>query len=1398
MKRTQSLIRIGAAVSIAALSLAAAARAATYNWNTTNGTWDTSTANWTGAGSTWVDGSDAVFNNTANASTISLGETINATSVILGSAAAANNNGNYTLAGGALNDGGTLVVQGNSTNSGVYASNPTTTINSTVAVSGSTLIGRANFRITGGTYTTDRITANPASADWANVTIAGGNVTATNGIDGSYGTNGSNGTTATFQLNLNGGTLCTPSIKVADREAGANNNAWLTFNGTTVRATASTATFITLYGGNQTAYISNGGAILDTNGHDITIGVNLNNTAGQNGSLQKTGGGTLTLTGTNTFTGGIAVSAGSLRLTLPLISSASPLNVSSGATLDLDFNGSVTVAGLVLDGVAQGPGVYDASTHPSAIAGTGKLRIPVPVAPVPSVPAAGHGLSSFSRMKYGFFVHYVTGGGSYTLTVNKDGSSPAGINDLANRFDVPRFAADLASMGVEYVIFTAWHANMNLLGPSQKLDQWIPGHTSQRDLLGEMIDAVKSRGIRVLLYTHPRDGHDMGPADQAATGWAPSGYNPDWSRFDRQKWNNFINDVYGDLVDRYGDRIDGLYLDEGSPSGDSQRVVDYPRLRQTIKARHPDLLMIQNNYGNLYSCDIGDKEIYYGSSWSPGSNPNAWPALANPMSLVMGSIFWASVGQGTVVTRYNTTEMFRLTVLRAGINSADGGGVNWAAGPYPGGDWEDGVLGQMQQLGSWIAPIRASICNTLPSQSWITAPSSTINSIANGIVATRSAADGREFIHVLRPPEGNSLTVPAPADGRGYASASLLENGIPVAMVRGGDGSITFTLDGCCPWNPRNTVIALEPVTVTWTGADNTLGANSGVWSDSMDNFNGGIPVATRFRNGDNVRFNGAGHSDVYFQQPDGKVGDLAFSGIDHHIYPSGAATMNLTTGNINVAAGFTTTFHETGAGGSLRLAGAAGLTKSGAGTLVLDLPSDATGSTVLSSGVLSIRAGALGGDGSIAFNGGTLRYLPGNTQDLSARIRHSESDVVIDSGGGDIVWATPLSGSNAGGLVKLGSGTLSLGGGASVLAGPFIVKSGRLKLAPAGTGLVSTPNSGFESPAYNPQAWAYAPSNTGWTFTSSAGIASNGSPWISAAPEGTQGAFLQNNGAMSCQINVSATGDYLLSFRASNRPGYVPSGVVVSIDGTALATFLPGRIGLGGDFNEFKLPATRLSVGTHTLAIQGRQNGSDSGTIIDDVRFAAAAAGALPAGAVLELGGADASFEPGPGSVTLDALDGIAGSSVVLAGTELVVTGNDHDATFAGSITGTGNLTNAGTLRLVGDATLGFSGKFINNGVLDVMTWNGTLPADFVNSGIVFDRSAVKISSCSMEGNALLITIHGYSGHSYQLQSSLNLQDGSWQNSGAPVPGNNEPITITVPDVAKASRSFFRFVVVP
>ena len=409
--------------------------------------------------------------------------------------------------------------------------------------------------------------------------------------------------------------------------------------------------------------------------------------------------------------------------------------------------------------------------------------------------AQEQGVQNIKKMKYGFFVHYVWGGTAYPATINPDGSIPTGLDELADRFDAERIANDLVSMRVEYVIFTAWHANMNCLWPSPKMQQWLPGHASRRDVLRDMITAVRAKGIRVLLYTHPSDGHDLTPAEQSGTGWGPT--------FDYSRWNDFINDIYGDLISRYGKDIEGVYIDEHG--GQNGKYVDYPRLRKTLKAGNTNLLMLQNDYGDVYNCDLGDEEVFAFNS----TDGNTWPALDIPSTVLLSKNWWASKPKEFFTPKYSPESIFRYTVLKAGVTSV-AGGVAWAAGNYPGGGWEAGVLDTMQTVAHYLSPIARSVTNTYASTSYVTGPGATIQSLDWG-VATRSIDDRYEYIHVLNPPAGKTLILSPPSDRKIFGSARLLANNHRVTLVQNQSG-VTLTLHGDDNWEQLDTVIEMTAV----------------------------------------------------------------------------------------------------------------------------------------------------------------------------------------------------------------------------------------------------------------------------------------------------------------------------------------------------------------------------------------------------------------------------------------------------------------------------------------------------------------------------------------------------------------------------------------------------------
>jgi autotransporter-associated beta strand protein len=140
---------------------------------------------------------------------------------------------------------------------------------------------------------------------------------------------GKNAGTGGGTLNLDGGTLTAGSFGNGSGTGAKVFN----FNGGTLKAAADSATFMT----GVTANVKDGGAIIDSNAHNVTITTPLVNAG--TGGLTKIGSGTVTLTGANTYVGPTTVTGGMLQIASSLTTSSAVV-VSNGATLQIAQNGS--------------------------------------------------------------------------------------------------------------------------------------------------------------------------------------------------------------------------------------------------------------------------------------------------------------------------------------------------------------------------------------------------------------------------------------------------------------------------------------------------------------------------------------------------------------------------------------------------------------------------------------------------------------------------------------------------------------------------------------------------------------------------------------------------------------------------------------------------------------------------------------------------------------------------------------------------------------------------------------------------------------------------------------------------------------------------------------------------
>ncbi len=180
--------------------------------------------------------------------------------------------------------------------------------------------------------------------------------------------------------------------------------------------------------------------------------------------------------------------------------------------------------------------------------------------------------------KYGIFVHW----SSLSRGFNTNEPRADWFQESVEMFNVQVFADAIERTGAAWITFTATHQGFYWPGPNAALDKIVPGRTAERDLLGEIINELDSRGIRTLFYLH--------------TGY--NGYDPHvWREVvgakdpDTKRFSDNIESILRDCSLRYGEKLMGFGYIDGALSWDYPLNPSWEGWARAIKAGNPNALV---------------------------------------------------------------------------------------------------------------------------------------------------------------------------------------------------------------------------------------------------------------------------------------------------------------------------------------------------------------------------------------------------------------------------------------------------------------------------------------------------------------------------------------------------------------------------------------------------------------------------------------------------------------------------------------------------------------------------------------------------------------------------------------------------------------------------------------
>lgn len=195
----------------------------------------------------------------------------------------------------------------------------------------------------------------------------------------------------------------------------------------------------------------------------------------------------------------------------------------------------------------------------------------------------------FRDAQWGVFVHFL----------GELGQSASEWNKRVDHFDVDGLARQLADAGARYFFLTVGQTSGHYCAPNSTYDEIVgrqPSLCSERDLMADMIKALKPYGIRMMAYI-PSDLSARDEVAAAKLRFLPANkrITPEEKRL--AAYQTHSENIVREWSQRWGKDIHGWWVDGCYHADDMYRHTDAPNFQsyaEAMKSGNPDAIVAFN------------------------------------------------------------------------------------------------------------------------------------------------------------------------------------------------------------------------------------------------------------------------------------------------------------------------------------------------------------------------------------------------------------------------------------------------------------------------------------------------------------------------------------------------------------------------------------------------------------------------------------------------------------------------------------------------------------------------------------------------------------------------------------------------------------------------------------